>query len=125
MLKRARTRGSLLSRLERLEVSSEALQPIRMRYGHLRQLSADYEGERQVVVTKQLPSQHGREWVEFEEVPGPAPVHECAPPDTAHIVDVDFVGREISFGCEPQPRKTEPLLCWIINRSRRADSAVM
>ena len=91
VLNRARTRGTLVSRLERLEARSESLQPIRIRYGHLRQLPADYKGERHVVVTKQLPSQDGREWVEFEEVPGPAPVHECPPPDT-HTVDVHFVG---------------------------------
>ena len=33
----------------------------------------DYQGERHIVVAKELPSQNGQEWVEFEEVPGPDP----------------------------------------------------
>ena len=36
-------------------------------------LPEDYKGERHIVVAKELPSQNGQEWVEFEEVLGPDP----------------------------------------------------
>jgi hypothetical protein len=45
----------------------------RLRLGHVQQLPEDYRGERHVVITKHLPEQYGHEWVEFQEVPGPAP----------------------------------------------------
>ena len=67
------SRGTLLARLEQLECRAEAVRPIRIRFGNLRRLPEDYKGERHVVVTKELPSQSGQEWVEFEEVPGPDP----------------------------------------------------
>jgi hypothetical protein len=72
-MRTGRTRGTLLSRLERLEVRTVGLRPVTVRMGKLRRLPEDYKGERHVVVAKQLPSQNGREWVEFEEVPGPDP----------------------------------------------------
>jgi len=63
-----------MRRLERLEFhTAVASHPIRMRLGDLRQLPEDYQDERHVIVTKQLLSQNGQEWVEFEEVPGPDP----------------------------------------------------
>ena len=68
------TRGTLLSRLERLETrTAEVSRKITIRFGDLRQLPADYKGERHIVVAKELPSQNGQEWVEFEEVAGPDP----------------------------------------------------
>ena len=72
-MKTTRSRGTLLARLERLECRAQALRTIKIRFGNLRRLPEDYKGERHVVVTKELPSQSGQEWVEFEEVPGPDP----------------------------------------------------
>ena len=73
-MRTGRTRGTLLSRLERLEVrTAGASGQIKFRMGDLRRLPADYVGERHIVVAKELPSQNGQEWVEFEEVPGPDP----------------------------------------------------
>ena len=66
-------RGTLLSRLERLEVRTVGLRRVKVRFGKLRQLPEDYKGERHVIVAKQLPSRNGQEWVEFEEVAGPDP----------------------------------------------------
>jgi hypothetical protein len=45
----------------------------RLRLGRVQQLPEDYRGERHVVITKHLPERYGMEWVEFQEVPGPAP----------------------------------------------------
>lgn len=72
-MKTARTRRTLLARLERLECRAHADHAgVRVRFGHLRQLPADYKGERHVVVTKELPDK-GANWVDFAEVPGPDP----------------------------------------------------
>ncbi len=46
---------------------------IRFRFGYLHCLPNDYRGERHRIVTRSLPDQNGQEWVEYEEVPGPAP----------------------------------------------------
>jgi len=70
---RARTKGTLLSRLERLESRSEGVRPIKLRIGHVRCLPKEYSGERHLAIAKHLPSQFGHEWVEYEEVPGPDP----------------------------------------------------
>ena len=44
------------------------------RYGWLKPLPRDFEGERHVVIVeKQLTNSPGIEWCEFEERPGPAP----------------------------------------------------
>ena len=72
-MRTSRTRGTLLSRLERLEVRTAASHRVTVRFGRLRRLPQDYQGERHVVEGKQLPSKNGQEWVEFEEVPGPDP----------------------------------------------------
>jgi hypothetical protein len=72
-MRRSHTRGTLLSRLERLEVRTVSSHRVKVRFGKLRQLPEDYKGERHVIVAKQLPSRNGQEWVEFEEVPGPDP----------------------------------------------------
>jgi hypothetical protein len=52
----------------------------------------DYKGEEHVVIAKELPSQNGREWVEFEEVPGPDPNPEKRKPGGTEYFDVMFVG---------------------------------
>ena len=52
--------------------------PVKVRIGDLRRLPEDYKGERHRKIVKHLPDRNGQEWVEFEEVPGPAP---SAPPE--------------------------------------------
>jgi hypothetical protein len=69
-----RSRGGLLTRLERLEscvVREE--HRFKVRFGRLKRLPQDYKGEKHVVIAKQLPSRNGQEWVEFEELPGADP----------------------------------------------------
>jgi hypothetical protein len=44
------------------------------------------------VIAKELPSQNGREWVEFEEVPGPDPNPEKCEAGGTEYFDVMFVG---------------------------------
>jgi hypothetical protein len=55
-----------------------ASRPVKVRIGDLRRLPEDYRGERHRKIVKHLPDRNGQEWVEFEEVPGPAP---SAPPE--------------------------------------------
>lgn len=45
--------------------------PMHFRFGNLRRLPEDYQGERHVEIAKYLPAINGQEWVEFVEVPGP------------------------------------------------------
>jgi hypothetical protein len=73
-MRTGRSRGGLLTRLERLEsrvVREE--HRLKLRFGRLKRLPQDYKGEKHVVMAKQLPSRNGQEWVEFEEVPGADP----------------------------------------------------
>ena len=70
---RSRSRGTLISRLERLEVRTAGSHRVIVRLGHLRRLPQDYKGERHTIIAKHLPSRNGQEWVEFEEVAGPDP----------------------------------------------------
>jgi hypothetical protein len=73
-MRTGRSRGGLLTRLERLEsrvVREE--HRLKLRFGRLKRLPQDYKGEKHVVIAKQLPNRNGQEWVEFEEVPGPDP----------------------------------------------------
>jgi len=78
-----------------LEVgTATGLQLVRVRYGTLRRLPADYKGERHVIVSSQLPNQNGHEWVEFEEVPGPHPNPPQQPAQRGSLpihIDVHFV----------------------------------
>ena len=90
---RTRTRAGLLTRLERLECRVAASgHTVKLRFGHLKQLPREYQGERHVIVARELPKQGDQEWVEFEEVPGPDP----DPPEQLargipHCIDVRFV----------------------------------
>ncbi len=70
---------------------------LRLRFGNLRCLPPDYQGERHVVIAKRLPDQGDQEWVEFEEVPGPAP---SEPPQDPRLkwLDVVFVGSKSGEG---------------------------
>ena len=100
---RTRTRAGLLTRLERLECRlAPPDQRIKLRLGHLKRLPREYQGERHVIVARELPKQGDQEWVEFEEVPGPDP----DPPEQSargapRRLDVMFV--------EPYPRTEEDL----------------
>ena len=85
-------RAALLSHLQRLESRATATaHRIRFQYEHLRRLPPDYLGEKRVVVTRQLPSEDGRDWVEFEEVPGPDPEPPLPPGRTPDLISVMFV----------------------------------
>jgi hypothetical protein len=65
---------SLRYRLARLEA---ALKPLNddpgLRIGILRQLPADYEGERHIAITRLGERDGDRQWCDFEERPGLAP----------------------------------------------------
>ena len=39
----------------------------------LKRLTREYQGERHVIVSRELPKRGDQEWVEFEEVPRPDP----------------------------------------------------
>jgi hypothetical protein len=66
--------------------------PLRVRFGNVRSLPGDYHGERHVIVAKQLPERNGQEWVEFEEVAGPAPSPPPADSGLPNCLHVMFVG---------------------------------
>jgi hypothetical protein len=71
----------------------------RLRFGYLQRLPDDYRGERHVVVAKELPSRNGREWVEFQEVPGPAPKADpAAEPGPIRYIDVTLIKPRMSAG---------------------------
>ena len=88
---RGRTRGAMFARLERLETRAAPVRPIKVRLGHLRRLPQDFVGDRHIIVAKQLPSQWGREWVEFEERPGPDPKPPQIRRGVPECIDVVFV----------------------------------
>jgi hypothetical protein len=67
-------KARLLSRLERLESRSEMAKPALFRYGWLKPLPGDYQGERHVALLKSEPTLRPQvRWCEFEERPGAAP----------------------------------------------------
>ena len=63
---------SLRARLQRLEAEFPDKGPP-LRIGLLRQLPADYTGERHVVIVGEGEAESGRHSCTFEERPGPAP----------------------------------------------------
>ncbi len=66
-----------------------------VRIGELRRLPPDYQGERHVVVAKRLPDQNGHKWVEFEELPGPAPSGPLQDDPRRHVcLNLILVGNE-------------------------------
>ena len=67
-------KAKLLARLERLETRTSLSKPLTFRYGWLKPLRPDFEGERHIaIVEKQPTNSPGIEWCEFEERPGRAP----------------------------------------------------
>jgi hypothetical protein len=90
---RSRSRGGLLTRLERLECRAASRDHhVTLRFGNLKRLPREYQGERHVIVTREQPKQGDREWVEFEEVPGPDPDPPRHPTrGSPHRIDIMFV----------------------------------
>jgi hypothetical protein len=86
--------------------SAPAIRPVKVRFGNLRRLPEDYRGERHRKIVKHLPDRNGQEWVEFEEVPGPAP---SAPPEpgVAHYLNVFLVTRRGISKKPPAPPALE------------------
>ena len=62
-----------------------AVRPVKVRFGNLRRLPEDYRGERHRKIVKHLPDRNSQEWVEFEEVPGPAPSAPAEPGVTNYL----------------------------------------
>ena len=72
--------------------------PPQVRFGNLRRLPGDYQGERHIGIAQCLPDKNGQKWVEFAEVPGPPP---SLPPSALRLprcLDVVFV--------EPYPTRS-------------------
>ena len=91
-MRTGRTRSALLTRLARLESRAAVVtHPVKLRFGKLRRLPRDYEGEKHVVVAKQLPKHGDQEWAEFEEVPGPDPNPQERGRGVPEYLDVVFV----------------------------------
>jgi hypothetical protein len=65
-----RKRAGLLARIERLEFAATPIPQVCLRYGWLRKLPRDYQGERHIEIVERLSIREGLEWVEAEEVPG-------------------------------------------------------
>jgi hypothetical protein len=98
---------SIARRLARLEALSPGFQPghgrggrwsrgqfhppLHFRYGNLRRLPEDYQGERHREIAKYLPARNGQEWVEFVEVPGPPPNQPPPDPWLPRCINVVFV----------------------------------
>jgi hypothetical protein len=81
-----------LTRLARLESRAAVdTHPVKLRFGNLRRLTRDYEGEKHVVVAKQLPKRGDHEWVEFQELPGPDPNPQERGRGVPEYLDVVFV----------------------------------
>ena len=67
--------SNLLRRLKSLESRLAAVvTPVSFRYGWVRRLPEDLEGERHIAAVKETPCSPNLFWCEFEERPGPAPV---------------------------------------------------
>ena len=64
---------------------------LRVRFGNLRSLPPDYQGERHVEIAERLPDRDGQEWVEFAEVPGPDPSPPTPDRRPVRCLDVVFV----------------------------------
>jgi hypothetical protein len=89
--------------LERLECRlAPPDPPIKLRLGHLKRLPREYQGERHVIVARELPKQGDQEWVEYEEVPGPDP-------DPPQQLDRGMPRRLNVMFVEPYPRTEEDL----------------
>ena len=82
-------KSALWRRLERLEASIVRARANKLRFGHIRELPREYQGDRHVIIAKRLGIQDGNEWVEYEERPGPRPPG--SQPDEGVAFDIVFV----------------------------------
>jgi hypothetical protein len=64
---------------------------LRVRFGNLRRLPEDYQGERHVEIAERLPDKNGYECVEFAEVPGPDPILPPQDPRLPKYQYLDFI----------------------------------
>jgi len=64
---------------------------IQVRFGALRSLPQEYRGDRHIEMLRRLPDKDGQQWVEFAEVPGPAPELALQDGDHMRCLDVVFV----------------------------------
>jgi hypothetical protein len=66
--------AALRSRLKRLESRRPTAESrVEVRVGTVKRLPPEYEGERHLVVARQLTTEYGGQRFEFEEAPGPDP----------------------------------------------------
>jgi len=65
--------------------------PLEVRFGNLRRLPADHQGERHIEIAHCLPDKNGEKWVEFTEVPGPPPHVPPQGDGLTRYLDVVFV----------------------------------
>jgi hypothetical protein len=83
---------SRLARLERLNRLTTAPQRLRIQYGNLQTLPADYTGPWHTVTVRQLPPRPGGEdWFEWEERPGPEPASNATGPNDGVLIHVCYV----------------------------------
>ena len=80
----------LLRRIEKLESLARHRHGIRVRFGRLRRLPADYEGERHNEFAGWLSKPGEPDWVEYREVPGHGPI-EPRLRGTPERIDIIFV----------------------------------
>jgi hypothetical protein len=96
---------ALSARLKRLESRfAVSRRKVVFRFGELERLPPDYKGEKHFEIGKRLPDQHGQQWYEFREVPGPEPNPPQEVPaegdEMVHYVYIRFV--------KPYPIPDEP-----------------
>lgn len=85
----------LLRRIEKLESVAGLRHGIRVRFGTLRRLPQDYEGERHIEFAGWLSKPGEPEWVEYREVPGgPVEPRLHGPPEHMDIIFVPAYGTQ-------------------------------
>ncbi len=74
---------------------STAPKRLRLEYGYLKTLPADYAGPRHTVTVRRLPpgpsAYSAEDWFEWEERPGPEPVSNATGPDDELVIKVCYV----------------------------------
>jgi len=82
-------RRTLLSRLARLETRATGAEHAILRIGYLTTLSADYSGERHVVILSRRRTDEGMEVCACEERPGPTPAGTEIPDCQVYLDEID------------------------------------
>jgi len=86
-----------------------ALLSIKVRFGYLvRRLPPDCQGERHLEVARRLPNRGDKEWVEYEEVAGPAP-NTLPASGIPRCINVRFVTPSAPSSLGPIPMKTREI----------------